>query len=220
MDLTPFTTRLQRLEKGFNDLMKVNTNAKPWIIFNVLKNLDHLSYLCTMTYLKIGMSGVPRYPKKPHEDPPKYHLCDIADIANALSQKRNPTDYKGAVYVLSCEMGKYYVGYTRYDYLPPGIEHTPKNAAKCRYEKHLESGGFGLWSYWTHFFPPSSILFAFAGDKEDEDKMTMLVAGSVGWDNVRGGKWTSVHKLPDFPEDVNVSMILEQLGLIGMNIAN
>ena len=65
---------------------------------------------------------------------------------------------------------------------------------------HRDNGGGSSPANWTWIHPVVSVLAFIQGNSDDEDLITLLVSKCVGEDNVRGGKWTDIHKSPLFPK--------------------
>jgi hypothetical protein len=190
-----------------------NNNMVPYLKADILRNIDRMAYQCLIVKNAHAMGGLPNIPNRFHNQPPWLHVCDVNEIARHLSVKRRSGDYDGVVYVNACADGKYYVGISKYSFLSKGVEKNPLNAAKSRYEAHLKNGGGAYPTWWTHLYPVSGLLFTFPGLHKDEDLVTQLMACSVGWNNVRGGRWTQGYSLPIFPESINVVEILNDLGV-------
>jgi hypothetical protein len=210
-----FDKSVSVLRKNYLDLMigADNNNIVPYLNTDILRNMDRMAYQCLIVKNAYAMGGLPNIPKKFHNQTPWLHVCDVNEIVCHLNEKRKADDYDGVVYVNACADGKYYVGISKFSYLPLGVERTPINAAKSRYEAHLQNGGGAYPTYWTHFYPVSGLLFTCPGTYADEDLITLLMACSVGWNNVRGGRWTQAYCLPEIPENINVIEILNGLGV-------
>lgn len=210
--LSLFDKMVGELRKNFQEVIKLTSNIRPFIISDVMRNLERMSYHCHLVPSAYYMTGLPRFPQRFRMDPPAFHMCDINEVVKYLNETRQAEDYPGAVYVNACADGKYYVGFANYNYVKD-VAKTPLNAAKARYASHLNNGGGSYPTYWTHLYPVSGLLYVFPGGHEDENLMTILVAACVGWENVRGGKWTSATHLPDYPKEIYLDRILQGLGV-------
>lgn len=90
------------------------------------------------------------------------------------------------VYVLQCDLGKWYVGKT-------------KNP-EFRIENHFSGNG----AEWTNLFPPISLFELIPNvDKFEEDKVVLFYMNIFGIDNVRGGCFSKI-KL-----DINLQKTIE-----------
>lgn len=79
------------------------------------------------------------------------------------------------VYVLACELGKYYVGLTN-DIHRRMLEH------EC-----------GDGSVWTRLYRPIELIHETPGNLYKETALTLIYMRKHGWDNVRGGAYTQVN---------------------------
>ena len=77
-------------------------------------------------------------------------------------------------YVLSLENGKYYVGIT------------------SNFDERVASHLNGCGSAWTKLHKPISVIERFEGSKLNERNKTLDYMRRFGWNNTRGGGWTSV----------------------------
>lgn len=84
------------------------------------------------------------------------------------------------IYVLRCEKGKYYIGYTK--------------QPKKRIEAHFASCG----SEWTKLYKPLDTIEKIEfHDDFDEDKLTKKYMAKYGIENVRGGTYVQI-RLPEY----------------------
>lgn len=88
------------------------------------------------------------------------------------------------VYVLRLREDKYYVGWT--------------TVPLKRMAEHQTGNGCA----WTNRYPVEELISLVPGDKLDEMTTTTALMWEHGWQNVRGGPWTSINmNPPDFEKD-------------------
>lgn len=89
------------------------------------------------------------------------------------------------IYVLSLIEGKYYVGYS-------------EKSDDTRIKQHF----YGSGSEWTKKFAPIDVIHIEDGSIEDENKKTLELMSLYGYNNVRGGKWTSTNDYKAPPKEL------------------
>jgi len=79
------------------------------------------------------------------------------------------------VYILACELGKYYVGITH------------------NIDKRIYAHTTGEGAAWTRLYKPLELIYLSPGNEAKETAMTLIYMRKFGWDNVRGGKYTEIN---------------------------
>ncbi len=96
------------------------------------------------------------------------------------------------VYVLKCDMNKYYVG------------------RSFKYEKRIDQHFAGNGAEWTKKYTPIDVDKVIQNsDVYDEDKYTLMYMNKYGISNVRGGTYSRLI-LPDY----QIKTLKDQLGTI------
>lgn len=96
------------------------------------------------------------------------------------------------IYVLSLTDNRYYVGYS-------------EKSDDTRIKQHFCGGG----AEWTKKFPPIDVIHIQDGTTEDENSKTLELMSIYGYNNVRGGKWTTTNEYKSPPKEL-VNTILNK----------
>lgn len=89
------------------------------------------------------------------------------------------------IYVLELTEGKYYVGYS-------------STTDTQRIKKHFMGEG----AEWCKLYPPIRIFNTYDGALEEENNTTLMYMQQYGYNNVRGGKWTSCLDYKEPPKEL------------------
>lgn len=89
------------------------------------------------------------------------------------------------IYVLTLVENKYYVGYS-------------ERTDSARIQQHFKGNG----SEWTKKYPPLDVIHIQDGSVEDENKKTLELMSLYGYNNVRGGKWTTTNDYKSPPKEL------------------
>jgi hypothetical protein len=141
---------------------------------------------------------------------PRQELDSVLNLMYRLKATRQAADWPGTVYLVSCEDSRLYVGYTT----KPLDERMDEHYAKDYIDwttmamKNVE---------WTDMYPFRILFYSFpgtggsgpspAGDAAytDEDWLTLLLMVSRSncddYAIVRGGRWTSIDREPEWPTE-------------------
>lgn len=88
------------------------------------------------------------------------------------------------IYVLQLIEGKFYVGYS-------------STTDTRRINKHF----IGEGAEWCKLYRPISLIAQYDGSLEEENNITLLYMKQYGYNNVRGGKWTSCQDYKEPPKE-------------------
>lgn len=138
---------------------------------------------------------------------PEIELYEIIDLTYEL--KRIRSGFNSCVYINLCTNNTYYVGYANDFYVNKDTPKTLENVMLSRLSDHRNNGGTKFQSNMTYLFPVVSCVAYFPGDKEDEDRMTILMNKFAG-NRVRGGIWDSPFMIPEYP-DMTIDEIKNKL---------
>jgi hypothetical protein len=143
---------------------------------------------------------------------PQRELSSVLKLMQRLEATRQSADWPGTVYLAACEDSCFYVGYTTKPLDERMDEHYAKDCIDWT-TMAMED------VKWTDMYPVRNMLYSFpgtggsgpspAGDGiaayTDEDWLTLLLMVSRSNCNdyavVRGGRWTSIDREPDWPTE-------------------
>ena len=161
------SNQLKKIEKDFIELLSNDEYVSAVTRTNTFKEIGRMSRHLTNISIFNRLLGEIPYMKEGYGR--RNSSIELFDIINLIT--KIPKNKNGTVYVLVCEGGKFYVGYT------------------TNLTNRLETHKTRIGPHWTNFYPVISLLFSFSGTLEDENMMTLLMAHCVGEYNVTGGKW-------------------------------
>jgi hypothetical protein len=192
-----------------NTILNYFKNNKIQDIPYALINKDNrdMNYLSKLLFLHKNMGSIDmrKYGNKINfiKETPQIELNEIISFLTNVSNQRSD-NYKSVIYINICTNSKFYVGIAYVDNYDSDNNKYQKAVTK-RLSSHRNNGGDDSSpTNWTWINPVVSNLTFIKGDLIDENLITLLMVKCVGEDNVRGGDYTDIHKVPDFP---NMSLI-------------